>query len=381
MKKIFNLFLFKVFHKLLNPIEYNKKLNQKEIEQKKIILKSYPTIMEMNFTNFCNANCIFCNKEYKNKPSNLNYLKPNTIKKLKWLKYIQQINLNAGIGDPLTSPYFIENIKMIKKIAPKSSIAFATNGINLKGKILDVCVQDVNHIHISLNAAEKKVHEKLFEAQIFDQIINNLEILCKIKPVNLTIGISIVLMKSTQNQIKPLIKLLHKLKLNTLQVNRLFGTSFLYKKMQNEYCYSEFSKEIQNEYINFAKEHQVNLNFAENIGPFPCFSPWTTAKIGSDNKGNTQFRFCCNFSPNININSKNALKNFKKIWNAPRLQFIRKTINQPKENPNYLCQICRNISLFDKDSLEKIQLFQKQNKNYIIDTSIWPLNCFSKIDY
>jgi len=339
------------------PTKYNMILNEHEIKQGKIKLRSYPLILGINLSNLCNQKCLFCihqNERMKTK----NWLTPDTFERMNWLRFVKQIDLFAGTGESLVNPYFPEITRTVRKKAPHSRLGTFTNGLELNGNNLKAVTEHLDIIHISLNAARRETYDDIIHGGNYDRVMENLEELSSTKPDTLKVELSLILMNRTKDDIKPMIDLASK-----LRFHRVIICHFITATMEQQELGEEESLRDNNMLEGYAKEHSryaeekgVEFFFPSTITPpAECYAPWTTAYITNDRVGDRIFIVCCSgIESNIYV-GQNIYSDFKKAWNCDRLQHIRATVNAHNSEQNNLCYLCKRLDRADPDWQHKIR--------------------------
>lgn len=107
----------------------------------------------LEFTNTCNAKCIFCeNPSLKNKEIlSIEYLKnlKSIIDKAKFIDI-------TGYGEVTTHPDFTKILKVLKK-----PLKMVTNGFNLSKYYNEILNSSISNLIISLNSLDLETHKKL----------------------------------------------------------------------------------------------------------------------------------------------------------------------------------------------------------------------------
>lgn len=342
---------------LTNPVKFNTVLNEYERTHGKTKLLSYPLSFGVNTSNICNQDCRFCyhkNEKMKSK----NWITAEEIGQMKWLKYVKDIQLFSGNGEALVNPHFPEIARTARRLAPHSNIGVFTNGIALEGDNLDAILESLDTLHISLNAARKKTYDKIIKGGDFNRVMKNLSELSERKPPSLNVELSMILMKSTQKEIIPMIDLADDLDFQRLIVCH-FITAILEDQEfgEKESLKNELSQDTWDKYKQYADEKCIEFFFPTSIQPLDtCYAPWLSAFITNDIEGSRIFVLCCSgIEANLYV-SMNAYADFKSVWNSPRIQHIRSTVNDEPLPGNNLCYLCKQLDRTDPEWQHKIRI-------------------------
>lgn len=339
-----------------NPPKFNRILNEYEAKQGKRILQSYPVNLGINISNICNQKCRFCfhnNKKMKSK----NWLDAELFQKMKWLRFISTIQLFAGNGDPLTNPNFPEIVRTVRRVASKSQLSIFTNGLALNGSNLKAAIQNLDVIHISLNAANRHTYESIIEHGNYDLVMQNLRKLSKKRPEKLQVEFSLILMRNTKDDIEPMIDLASELNFQRVIVCHFITTILDDQEFgERESMKKELPKEQIEKLVEYAKEKGVKFYFPTTITPPEnCLAPWTAAYITNDSYGDRIFIVCCSgIETNLYV-GPSVYTDFKKVWNSPLMQHIRETVNLESEQQNNLCYLCKKLDRADPEWQIKIR--------------------------
>jgi len=344
------------YYYIVNPVKFNLLINEYERTHEATKLYSYPLSFGVNISNICNQNCLCCNHDNAIMRDR-NWLSSETIKEMSWLRFVKDIQLFAGNGDPLTNPNFPEIARMTRKIAPHSQIGTFTNGLALNGDNLDAVLESLDTIHISLNAACEETYDKIILGGDFKRSMKNLRELSERRPPNLKVELSMILMKSSQNDIIPMIDLIHKLDFQRLIICHLIIVTLDDQQFgEEESLKTDLDEETWAKYKKYAEERGIEFSFPTTIKPPEnCYAPWLSAFITNDLVGDRIFVLCCSgIETNLYVSPK-AYSDFKSAWNHPRIQQIRATVNDKPLPGNNICYLCKQLDRTDPEWHHKIR--------------------------
>lgn len=361
-----------------NPSAANLILNGLESSLRRTKLLSYPLTLGMNLSNICNQRCKFCVQDNSKMETN-NWITADIFKSMKWLRFVPDIYLFAGSGEPLVNPHFPEIVKVVREVAPKSRICMFTNGQALNGNNLDATVNYMDLVHISLNAVSKTAFDAVVRGD-HSRVMNNLESLSG-RRNGLDVELSMVLTKHNQDEIVPMVDLAHDLGFSRVIACYFVPMAWPGNNIEfgaDDAPDKEYTEIRADEYKEYAKKHSIGLVLPQDTsGTRACMSPWRTAYISNDHIGEQVFRICCSgFSMNTYM-TLDSYTNFKRVWNSPRMQEIRRTVNLPAEQQNTMCRMCREIPRSTPDWIE--QRIACANESAEMEVTPFGLTCGRRI--
>lgn len=187
----------------------------------------YPTYIQLEHTNRCNAQCIMCNHSYIGNNGAQDVLE-EVIQKIKDIfPYCQIIMLN-GDGEP----FLCKNIEQYLKLYRQYGVRVGTNtnlcGINTS--LLNNICEYIDYLNISCDGCTKEVFEGIRKGLSFDHFIENLRILNSVAP-NLRKNLDCVIMIQNILQAVDLVRFAAEygfasIKFNMLGVNPCIGNEW-----------------------------------------------------------------------------------------------------------------------------------------------------------
>ena len=162
-----------ILHELIG---LNKVSREKFLENLNI-LATRPQGLQIELTNICNANCIFCAYRYQTRP---HQIMSDEI----YFKAINEyckmgggsLQLEVIVGDPLIDKNFIERIKYARAKPEITNISTITNCINFKkDKIKDIIHSGINSIIVSTAPWKKELYTKIYQSKNYDKMRNNVK--------------------------------------------------------------------------------------------------------------------------------------------------------------------------------------------------------------
>lgn len=301
----------------------------------------FPLSLTLNLTNKCNLRCKTCKiwKEKNEEMSSEEYKKifKNIDKKIIW------ITLTGG--EIFLRPDLVDIVLNIHKYLKPRFLNIPTNGM-----MTDVIVKNVEDILIHCKSMKLKINLSIDDVgerqnnirgnkNSFNNVVNTLIKLKKIKNKNLTVGIGTVLSKYNVDHYKEICDL----------INVLQSDSFVYEIAQERREFNNlgdnvspdiekykiasdyFNKNIKiksNFTINFFRKRYYALTIKTLIQKkqiIPCFAGIASGYITADGK-----IWQCPIKGDTMGNLRDDAYDFKKIWQSEEANKIRKKIKDER---------------------------------------------------
>lgn len=347
-----------------NPPKFNECLNRVECRLGRSRLRSYPPVVGFAVSNYCNQRCRFCSLDSKQVPRRV-VLPADLFERMEWLRYVREIWLSGAAGDSLVHPEFARIVRAVRRIAPRSRLMLCTNGLGLRGENLEA-TDRLDYLNISANAATEPAYGALIRGGSFGRLMENLQALSERKKPSLAVHLSMVLARSAVPDVQPMIDLAARLKFDAVEVYQYFpippveGALPLSEATHDE---PEVWRGVR-ELSGYAREKGIGYIVAgEQLVPcrslntgvtYPgtggCCSPWSNGHISIGPDGEKAFSICCSgVALNLAVDDS-AFVDFRKVWNSPRMQEVRRTVNGPDDRQNNMCWLCRRFERADYGS-------------------------------
>jgi len=344
-------FLSKVFWTQQIPCILNELIGlnkvSKEVFRKNLeILEARPLGLKIEFTNLCNANCIFCAYQYQTRPHEF---MPDEI----YYKIIDEYCLIGGgalllstiVGDPLLDKHFIKRIKYARSKSEITCISTITNCINLKEEeIKEIISSGINSILVSTAPWDKKLYEQIYRNKNYEKMRNNVKDLleenCKSgNPVEIILGFR------------------SNLSINeTLSLPDYMAIKHLPHKVQFNAVFDTWSGKIKKEDLlpGMHIRPKLKLDFE------PCSQLYSFPVILEN--GNVGLCACRDYNADSELIVGNIMDNsLSNIWKSKKVIDLRKRFYQG-DFPN-ICKDCTmygNLSIFrTKQETNVIQSIRK----------------------
>lgn len=164
-----------------------------------IRLGTLPTMVELELTSACNANCLFCPRHLAVKPG---FMSRTTLERScdRIVESgIKNVKL-AGFGEPTLHPDFLQHLQFIRSKGLRPHLN--TNGIRLNrfdmSRLLSLC----DGIIISIHSLDPGIHQQLTGTNTFQRVKRNLDKLIQLsRDAECKITLYVVVTQSNQGQI------------------------------------------------------------------------------------------------------------------------------------------------------------------------------------
>lgn len=322
--------------KSLNLRRKNSILNYIEYITKQSVLKSVPQILFVSLTSKCNLNCVMCDS----KTFNYKLTKKAEKEIINLLPKIQDITWCGG------EPLLYDNIENLFDLAYKNSVnqVIITNGLLLNDNIINKLIKYNIITHISIDAPNKELYEKIRKGSNFDILINNLLILKnKIKNIKFDLHLNCIVMKENYKHLEDMIFFASK-----------FGfTKIFFLALNSRENYDEIIEYLKKKiptYYNLAKKYNITIESSlfdflttkkdkrvdnSTLNNLYCKLPWIGFYITYS--GMVKFSCICDIFESNSLLKGNTILD---IWNNEKIVKIREQIINNK-NKN-LCENCIN---------------------------------------
>ncbi|MDD4000687.1 MAG: radical SAM protein [Bacilli bacterium] len=192
----------------------NQELNNEEIQQRKLILKSLPIAIRVIPTMVCNLHCRMC-FQFHNMEVTIPDKFYDDIHKV--FPFLYDYQLHGG--EVLISKEFPHWVKPeLFKLNPQLHLSLISNGSYIPLKTKEVLKQvRINYITVSLNAATRKTYKYISGHDLFDKVVDNIIYLRELgqqNPIkNFLVYLSFVIMRCNYKELPEFIGLANSLNL------------------------------------------------------------------------------------------------------------------------------------------------------------------------
>lgn len=297
-----------------------------------------PINLEINLTNVCNHNCVWCTYGYLHKNNDtldtavvykiLDDAKKMNIKSITW----------TGGGEPTVHKDFQKLIEYANKCNIKQGLN--TNGVLLDENLIEFIAKNFSYVRFSIDAGKKETLKKCHRTSEndFAKIVNNLKALCRAKSKhksNIVIGYSFLVDSINIEDMIDAVKLAKEIGVDYIQIKPIVNyyesnsqyskKSKIWEKLEN--MFQEVKKMENKNFKVIILNHKFeNIKLQEeNYGRKydKCVGCNLLASIGA----NGSVDLCCAYKGiekwslgNVNQES------FEKIWKSKKRKEIRDSV-------------------------------------------------------
>jgi len=313
-RKFYNSDLYVNFHKYPLPI--------------------FPYLLEIEPTNACNIDCLFCGRQAMKRP--IAYLDYEIYKKIideaSQYDCFEGISSFSGWGEPLLHQHIF---KMIEYANNKNLLtSIFTNGLLLNNEnIIKLMDSGIDHIKISLQGANVKEYDILRKSGVYDFVVENVKKLVNYRNKNnykAFIQASTSITDEPEYEVKDFVhfweNIVDEIYVDYTKFQRLLDVDRIKK-------YLDTKKNVLNE------KGEIRGSYKEKTFRYKrCVDVHVRLVVHSDNT----IPICCSdFRHEMKIgNAKDS--SLKEIWESKKLSSIRKTLNEDIRKIAF-CKLCQNL--------------------------------------
>lgn len=277
-------------------------------------MTDYPKVIEIQFTNKCNSNCLIC--PYKD----MNYNYENMSDKLfhKFLDDIEEDKLERLIpylnNEPFLNPNYLEQLKEIRNRFKKVEIEISSNVSVISEDILKHLVNlNITELRLSVFGFTDETYKKMMPGLNHDKTFSKLEMISKyMKNVNTIVSIVMI----DNNEIN---------ESEFIEMKRLcdkLGFNF------ERWGFLDRSNNVK---------YKSNNIFNTNVSSCEQNRPIDRMHILSDGR----VIFCCQDWSHSLVLGNIGNNTIREIWNSDLYNNVRDSLyNKDKESP-MICQKCK----------------------------------------
>lgn len=320
-------------------------LNNREWQEKRLILSSTPQVVFLQINAICNADCIFCSKGYDYPIFRLDeYLDRFGAEVTPVLQGARQIILTGsgeflGLVDaPKILRYFNEEFPHVEKY-------IATNASHLKPEICELIASGGSRytLQLSLHASDRETHKLMMRYNAYDRVLENIRRLMELKKGSGNPAVCFMFVMTTLNaeKLPDFIRFAKE-----VGADRVIAGYFYVYEAQQKYLSLYFKQELANRMVDearrVAEELGISVQLPHKFGrketdckrPDSCIEPWCQVMINPDGR----ILPCDVYGT---FNESLTEKGFMEIWNGPAYRQIRKALRTgggclttcPRHNP------------------------------------------------
>jgi sulfatase maturation enzyme AslB (radical SAM superfamily) len=307
-------------------------LNEFEIANKDIVLKSKPRSMWIATSSKCNINCQMC------RANDINWsLSNKNIKDIYfYLPYLERIVWWGG--EPTISKTFYNMLSYSLKYK-NIKHTIITNGQYMPKKLIDIISDNNIEVVFSIDSVDKKRYENIRKGASFDKLTENLSKLSKTIDNNF-IKINVVAMKDTVKEFNKIINFIKKYNIKAVSFIPLCGDKMVSDKLSGADI--NIINKISDNNKNLKIFHSVNM-LKNDIGKYKakgfCHIPWGDITF-------SYMGFLCNDNNCSFFGAKHyklTKDNMSSYWNSSISVDMRKRILKNHYCSKYCPKVSRNI--------------------------------------
>ncbi|MBI3999789.1 MAG: radical SAM protein [Candidatus Omnitrophica bacterium] len=138
----------------------------------------YPRGLGIEVANLCNANCVFCSYQYRQRP--LQFMSQENFEKI-ILDYVRigggkgGIGLTPVVGDPLLDRDLVRKISFARAFSQMHDIHLTTNAIMLTKELFEKLVDaGLTMMTISMSGFDPVEYKRIYRTPAYDKVLANL---------------------------------------------------------------------------------------------------------------------------------------------------------------------------------------------------------------
>lgn len=341
----------------------NRKLNQLEIEQRKVFLKSKIRRLMVVLTGKCNLRCIMCER----RAGDFTLPQDAIWQIAEFFPYLDTIMWQGG--EVFVVDFFKELFQEASKF-PQILQEINTNGLLISEKWADLIAKANTRLIISIDSTDRQTYEYIRRGAKFDNLIRNISLVKEARKrhnqVDTADIVNIVVMRSNYQKLDSFVDFAAQYGFHSLNFMRMLGNICPQENIFHlpDYQALSYLKEHMPKIIGRADTFGMNVTY--DFGPFlsenetllgdtnhlkgqkqlSCLMPWKSIFVDGSQKGEVYPECLCRI-PVGNIFS-NSLE---EIWNNQKMQLYRQRILDDKLKD--WCNPDCTDGLVNKDFLEK----------------------------
>jgi radical SAM protein with 4Fe4S-binding SPASM domain len=297
-------------------------------------LPIFPYLLEIEPTNACNMDCLFCGRQAMERP--IAYLDYDIYKKIideaSQYECFEGISSFSGWGEPLLHQHIFKMIEYANKKNLLTSIL--TNGLLLSDEnIIKLLDSGIDHIKISLQGANVNEYEVLRKRGVYETVVANVKRLVTYRDNNsykTFIQASTSITDESEYEVKNYVgfweDIVDEIYVDYTKFQRLLDVARVKQYLDTKKNVLNERGEIKDSYKEKTFRHQR------------CVDVHVRLVVHSDN---TVPICCSDFRHEMKIGNVKD-NSLKEIWDSPRLSSIRKILNEDIRKIAF-CRLCQNL--------------------------------------
>lgn len=341
----------------------NRKLNQSEIEQRKVLLKSKIRRLMVVLTGKCNLHCIMCER----KAGDFTLPREVVWQIIYLFPYLDTIMWQGG--EVFVVDYFKELFQEALKF-PQILQEINTNGLLISEKWADLIARANTRLIVSVDSTDRQTYEYIRRGAKFDNLIKNLSLVKEARKghnrVDTVDIVNIVVMRSNYQKLDSFVDFAAQYGFRSLNFMRMLGNICPQENIFRppDYKALGYLKEHMPKIIDRAEKLGINVTYdfvpflsedktplinnahSKDQNQLSCLMPWKSIFVDGSQRGQVYPECLCR-TPVGNI-LEDSLEG---IWNNQKMQLYRQKILDGKLK-NWCNPDCTD-GLVNKDFLGK----------------------------
>lgn len=294
-------------------------LNDREFENKRVVLTSVPKTLFLQLAGPCNSFCVFCSRGHDYRYFNLSEFKDKIESKIASILALAEQFVLTGSGEFLRLKEWREILNYFEKRYPYVEKMFSTNGSSLRPEVVEEISSHKSRysIHVSLHTSHAAMHKIITRTDNFELIINQIKYLLEHRKQNNNIKIDLFFVATTLNieDLPNFVRLAKELGVDSVIVNY----NYIYVPAQ-KYLSCYFKPELTNRILDEAGRVASDMGISIYLPPkfnmkeYPnlgrCRELWSQIMFNED--GHV---LPCDASGDCNLKLEDA-NSFNEIWNS-----------------------------------------------------------------
>lgn len=308
----------------------NIRLNDREYQERRLVLSSTPKRCFVQINTICNADCVFCSKGFDYPTFDLEKYLSTFGRRLEPVLGGCEEMILTGSGEFLGLPDAERILQYFNWKFPHVSKYIATNASHARPRVWELIANSESRytLQLSLHSTDEESHRLMMRYGAYNQVQENIKYLAaqRKKTGNPRINLMFVMTTLNVEKLPDFVRWAAE-----IGVDRVMAGYFQIYESQQKYLSLYFKQELANRYIDearrVAQEVGVEAHLPPKFGEKPeayrrpevCPEPWTQVMINAD-AGTLPCDVYGKFDESL------ARKDFMEIWNGRTYREIRRAL-------------------------------------------------------
>jgi MoaA/NifB/PqqE/SkfB family radical SAM enzyme len=302
----------------------NIKQNEEDYMERRLVLKSLPTMLFVELTQNCNLSCKMCRSAQKyDKALNMSREVFNLVAR-DLFPYAAMVDLR-GWGESTILHDFEEKLRVTLDSGVR--VRLVTNGLAMTERLWEMFFEGDNVIAVSFDSSNAEVFKQLGRGD-FNKVVRNLRqgVAIRDRAGRGTIYLKVVVNSFTLHELPDIIRLaadigLHQVGVNAIRISESHPAHLKQVKSKVPAAFDYASQVAQQlgvkMYLGSTPEYSLRVDYGLKT---TCASPWSHALISYEGR----VGFCDHIinNPEYTFGSLSE-SSFQEIWNGPAYQSFR----------------------------------------------------------